>query len=66
MPTIQNEEIMAIRNTLTFLNKRLAIEPFEGKRQRLKKDINELENILVDKLNETSDFKDVQIEEDVY
>lgn len=66
MPTLQNEEIMAMRNTLAFLNRRLALEPSEGGRQQLKKDINELEHLLVDKLNSTSDFKDIQIEEDVY
>lgn len=66
MSTIENEEIMAMRNTLSFLNKRLALEPSEGRRQELKKDINELECLLIDKLNGTADFKDIKIEEDVY
>ena len=66
MPTIQNEEIMAMRNTLAFLNKRLALEPSEGKRQELKKDVRELESMIMEKLKETSDFKDVKIEEDIY
>lgn len=66
MPTLQNEEIMAMRNTITFMRKRIALEPNEGKREELKRDVMKLEKLIVRKLNETSDFKDVQIEEDVY
>ena len=66
MPTLENEEIMAMKNTLSFLSKRLALEPSEGRKQEIKKDINELEKMIVEKLNNTSDFKDIKLEGDVY
>ena len=66
MPTICNEEIMAMKNTISFLRKRIALEPSEGKREELKRDVKELEELIIERLAETSDFKDIKIEEDVY
>ena len=65
MPTLHNEEIMAIRNTVTFLRKGVALEPSEAKRRQMKRDINELEKLIIKKLGETGEF-DVRIEEDAY
>lgn len=66
MTSLHNEEIMAMRHTVTFMRKRMALEPSEAKRQQLRKDVKELENLIVKKLGETNDFHDVRIEEDVY
>lgn len=66
MSTQHNEEIRAIRQTVSFMRKRMALESSEAKRQQLKRDVNELENLIVKKLGETSDFNDIRVEEDVY
>lgn len=66
MSTQHNEEIRAIRQTVSFMRKRMALESSEAKRQQLKRDVNELENLIVKKLGETSDFHDIRVEEDVY
>lgn len=66
MSNLQNEEIMAMRNTVSFLKKRIALETSSSKREELKRDVRELENLIVQKLNQTSDFVDIRIEEDIY
>ena len=66
MSTLHNEEIHAIRNTVSFLRKRMVLETSQSKKQEIKKDIDELESLIIEKLNETSDFHDVRLEEDRY
>lgn len=66
MSTLHNEEIRAMRQTESFMRKRLALETSEAKKQELRKDLGELESLIVKKLEETNDFHNVSIEEDVY
>lgn len=66
MSTLHNEEIQAIRNTVSFMRKRIALESSQSKKEELKKQVGELENLIVQKLSETSDFADIRIEEDIY
>lgn len=66
MTNLHNEEIMAMRNTVSLLKKRIALESSSSKKEELKKDVKELEGLIVQKLGETSDFVDIRIEEDIY
>lgn len=66
MSNLHNEEIMAMRNTVSLLKKRIALESSSSKKEELKKDVKELEGLIVQKLGETSDFVDIRIEEDIY
>lgn len=66
MSNLHNEEIMAMRNTVSLLKKRIALESSSSKKEELKKDVKELEGLIVQRLNETSDFVDIRIEEDIY
>ena len=66
MTNLHNEEIMAMRNTVSLLKKRIALESSSSKKEELKKDVKELEGLIVQRLNETSDFVDIRIEEDIY
>ena len=66
MPTLHNEEIMAMRNTVSLLRKRIALEPNQSKKAEMKKNVKELESMIVKKLDETSDFHDIRLEEDIY
>ena len=66
MPTLHNEEIMAMRNTVSFLRQRIALESNQSKKAELKKNVNELEELIVQKLNETPDFANIRMEEDIY
>ena len=66
MSTLHNEEIMAMRNTVSFLRKRIALESNQSKKAELKRKVNELEEMIVQKLNETPDFANITLEEDVY
>ena len=66
MTNLHNEEIMAMRNTVSLLKKRIALESSSSKKEELKKDVKELEGLIVQKLGETSDFADIRIEEDIY
>lgn len=66
MSTLHNEEIRAMRQTVSIMRKRVALEPSEAKRMDLKKKIKETEKMIVKKLNETNDFNDIRIEEDIY
>lgn len=65
MTSLHNEEIRAIQHTLVVLNKKLALADSTAK-IKIRNDIKELERILQVKLNETSDFADIVIEEDIY
>lgn len=66
MTTLHNEEIMAMRNTVSFLRQRIALESNQSKKAELKKNVNELEELIVQKLNETPDFANIRMEEDIY
>lgn len=66
MPNLHNEEIRAMQNTLSFIKKRIALETSQSKKEKLKRDAKELEELIMTKLNETNDFNDVRLEEDIY
>ena len=66
MSNLQNEEIMAMRNTASILRKRIALEASSAKKEQLKRTVKELDEMIVQKLGETSDFVDIRIEEDIY
>lgn len=66
MPNIQNEEIRAMQNTVVALRKGVALEQSQSKRDKMKKDIRELESLIEQKLTETPDFANIKIEEDIY
>lgn len=66
MPTLHNEEIMAMRNTVSLLRKRIALEPSQSKKAEMKRNVEELESMIVKKLDETNDFHDIRLEEDIY
>lgn len=66
MSTLHNEEIMAMRNTVSFLRQRIALESNQSKKAELKRNVNELEELIVQKLNETPDFANIRMEEDIY
>ena len=55
MVNLLNEEIRAIKHTIEHKRKMSVLEVGSGKRQQLKKDIQELQEILEDKLNKASD-----------
>ena len=66
MPNIQNEEIRAMQNTIVALRKGVALEQSQSKRDKMKKDIKELESLIEQKLTETPDFANIRLEEDIY
>lgn len=66
MTTLQNEEIMAMRTTVAMLRKGIPLEPNQRKRLKMKQSVKELEELIEKKLNETTDFADIRVEEDVY
>lgn len=66
MPNIQNEEIRAMQNTVVALRKGVALEQSQSKRDKMKKDIKELESLIEQKLTETPDFANIRLEEDIY
>lgn len=55
MVNLLNEEIRAIKHTIEHKRKMSVLEVDSGKRQQLKKDIQELQRILEDKLDKASD-----------
>ena len=57
MTNLLNEEIMAIKCTLAHLNKGVVLEPNISKKEKMKKDIKELNRLLEDKLKQCGDFK---------
>ena len=48
---------MAIKCTLAHLNKGVVLEPNISKKEKMKKDIKELNRLLEDKLKQCGDFK---------
>jgi len=66
MISLHNEEIRAIQHTIVALRKGVTLEGDSTKKVKMKKDIHELEKILKTKLDETPDFADIRIEEDIY
>ena len=66
MPNLHNEEIRAIQHTVVALKKGVALEQSQSKRDKMKKDIKELESLIETKLMETPDFANIRIEEDIY
>ena len=63
---LQNEEIRVIQYTITQLKRAIPLEPNQAKREKMKKDVRELQSLIKVKLSETPDFADIVIEEDVY
>ena len=57
MTCLLNEEIRAIQTTITHLKKGMTLEPNQSKRERMKKDIIELESILNSKLRNDTDYE---------
>lgn len=56
MTNLLNEEIRAIRHTITYLNQGIVLEPDSGKREQMKHDVSELGSILKDKLEQCGDY----------
>ena len=54
---ILNEEITAIKHTIAHLKKGVVLEPDSHKKEQMKRDIKELDNILKDKLKQCSDYQ---------
>lgn len=63
---LHNEEIRVIQYTITQLKRAIPLEPDQGKREKMKKDVKELQSLIEVKLSETTDFADIVLEEDVY
>ena len=57
MVNLLNEEIMAIKHTLAHLRKGVVLEPDSSKKAKMKRDIKELDKLLVDKLQQCGDYK---------
>lgn len=55
-----------MRQTVALLRKRVVLEPSQSEKIRIKKDIDEIEHLIVERLEETQDFKNFKLEEDVY
>jgi len=66
MTNLHNEEIRAIQMTLVQLRKAVPLESSQAKKDYYKHKIKELESLLEKKLLETPDFKNFELEEDVY
>ena len=56
MVTLLNEEIMAIKHTMANLKKGISLESDSGKRHRMQKDYQELQDILEEKLSQCNDY----------
>ena len=54
---ILNEEISAIKHTIAHLKKGVVLETDSTKKEQMKRDIKELDNLLKDKLKQCSDFQ---------
>lgn len=57
MTNLLNEEIMAIKCTLAHLNKGVVLEPNISKKEKMKRDIKELNGLLKEKLEQCGDYK---------
>lgn len=66
MVNLHNEEIQALRNTVVLLRKKQALECNQRVKEELKRDINECESLIEEKLNECPDYANIRIEEDIY
>lgn len=56
MTCLLNEEINAIKHTIAHLKKGVVLEPDSTKKEQMKRDIKELNNILQEKLEQCSDY----------
>lgn len=54
---ILNEEINAIKHTIEHLKKGAILEPDSHKKEKMKRDIKELNKILMSKLEQCEDYK---------
>lgn len=61
-----NEEIRVMKHMASHLRRAISLEPNQGKRDKMKRDVNELERMIESKLKETGDFVDVNIGGDKY
>ena len=52
-----NEEIRVIQHTISPMKRGIALEPDQSKRVKMENDMNELSNILKDKLKQCEDFR---------
>ena len=57
MTCLLNEEIMAIRNTMSHLKKAIPLESDSGKREHLKQMYKDCEVELEERLNRCEDYK---------
>lgn len=57
MTNLLNEEIMAIKHTMAHLKKGMSLEIDSGKRYKMECNYNELQSILLEKLEQCEDFK---------
>lgn len=56
MTNILNEEILAIKNKIAYLNKGIVLEPDSSKKEQMKRDVRELNSLLENKLNQCGDL----------
>ncbi|WP_458456503.1 hypothetical protein [Methanobrevibacter sp.] len=56
MVNILNEEIMAIKHTLAQMHKGVVLEPDISKKEKMKRDIKELNVLLKEKLEQCGDY----------
>ena len=52
-----NEEIRVIQHTISHMRRGLTLEMDQSKREKMKRDVKELECILEDKLGQCEDYK---------
>lgn len=52
-----NEEIWAIRHTISHLKKGMTLESNQGKKEKMRRSVEELNDILLDKLNQCGDYE---------
>lgn len=57
MTNLLNEEIRAIKHTVAHLNKGMVLEPNPSKKEQMKRDIKELNELLESKLLQCEDYK---------
>jgi len=56
MTNLLNEEIRVIQVTITHLERAMPLESSSGKREKMKRDIKELREILQEKLEQCEDY----------
>ena len=52
-----NEEIRVIQHTLSHMRRGVVLEFNQSRKLKMEKDINELESILLEKLNQCEEFR---------